>query len=73
VARSRHPKKELEDACREIEAAGWTVTRNAGYFRARCSCGQHSRSIHLSPSDPAYGRNLLRWCSRQPCWPKESH
>lgn len=55
-----------------IEAAGWRITRKSGYFKAYCPCGQHLRTIHLSPSDPSYERNLTHWFLRQPCWSEDS-
>ena len=69
--RPRHPKPALEAVCGEAEAAGWRITRGSIYFKAYCPCGQHKRSIHLSPSDPNYLQNLRQWFTRQPCWTKE--
>ncbi len=49
---------------------GWQVTKSRKYFSMRCSCGQHKKWVHLSPSDPRYERNLRKWLERQPCWEK---
>lgn len=70
--RPRHPKKDLEAVCQTAEAAGWQIMRGTGYFKAYCPCGLHKRTLHLSPSDPNYARNVAHWFRRQPCWPKES-
>lgn len=72
VARPRHPKKDLEQLLRFVEAHGWRVTQKKGYFKAYCPCGLHFRTVHLSPSDPNYRRNLTHWFERQPCWAEES-
>jgi len=68
--RPRHPDKDLERLCQEIEAAGWRLTRRNRYYSAYCPCGQHKRTIHLSPSDHSYAQNVRQWFRRQPCWPK---
>lgn len=26
------------------------------------------RTVHLTPSDPNYGKNLLAWLNRCACW-----
>lgn len=69
--RPRHPRKDLEEICRLMEEAGWRITRKKGYFNGYCPCGQHKHTVHLSPSNPYYGRNLTQWLRRQPCWPKD--
>lgn len=55
--RPRHPKKDLEAVLVIAEKAGWRVTRKTRYFKMYCPCGNHLRSIHLSPSDPNYKKN----------------
>ncbi len=63
--RERHPKKEGERALIEIEAMGWTVARKGKYFRLRCGCpGMHQTYVHLSPSNPNYFREKIRYCRR---------
>ena len=69
--RPRHPKPELERLCRDVEKAGWRITRGKRYFKAYCACGKHKRTIHLSPSDPNYEKHARSWFRRQPCWPKD--
>jgi len=70
VARPRHPKKDLEAILRLCEAAGWRVEKpSRGYFKVKCGCpDKHMRTVHLTPSDPNYGKNLLGWLRRRPCW-----
>jgi hypothetical protein len=69
--RPRHPKPELEAVIRELEAHDWRVDRPSTYYRCRCPCGEHSKMLHLSPSNPDYAKQALRWCKRQPCWTEE--
>jgi hypothetical protein len=69
--RPRHPKKELEQLLRDVESHGWTVAKGQGYYRARCPCGAHQRSVQLSPSNPLAERNLRAWFTRQTCWDQE--
>jgi hypothetical protein len=69
MARPRHQDKELERVLRRVEDNGWRVERGKGYFRLLCPCPEkHMRSVSLTPSDPNYGKNLVRWIERQSCW-----
>lgn len=71
--RQRHPDKEIEKTLREAERHGWqVVTSGKGYPKLRCPCPlKHYRSVHLTPSDANYRRNLEAWLKRQPCWGPE--
>lgn len=68
--RPRHPVKELEAVLNEAENNNWRVTKGkAGYFKLWCPCpGKHRKTVHLTPSDPRYERNLRAWLNRLPCW-----
>ncbi len=57
----RHPKKEGEDLLREFEAHEWRITRRNRYYMVFCppSCGIHHLTVHLSPSNPNYFKNVL--------------
>jgi hypothetical protein len=68
--RSRHPVKELEAVLRDAESRRWRVTKTkTGYFKLWCPCsGRHMKTVHLTPSDPNYERNVRKWLGRQPCW-----
>lgn len=66
--RPKHPVKELEALLRSAEEQGWTVTRGKKYYRCLCACGEHLKTIHLTPSDPNYVRNHSAWFTRQACW-----
>lgn len=68
--RPRHPVKELEAVLSEAESKDWRVTKGkTGYFKLWCPCAaKHRRSVHLTPSDPNYERNLRAWLNRLPCW-----
>ena len=66
--RPRHPKKDLEKNLREIENGGWTVTKwPGGYFKLKCPCGDHLKTMPISPSNPNKGKETVRWC-RRTCW-----
>lgn len=64
----RHPDKDLEEVLGAFHEAGWRI-ENPGrrYYRVKCACGNHQRSIHISPSNPNHGREALRWMRRQSC------
>jgi hypothetical protein len=68
----RHPRKELQDVLVAFHEASWRVEDSGTYYRVKCPCGNHQRSIHLSPSNPNYGREALRWMRRQPCMTTEN-
>ena len=51
---------------RDLERAGWRVERRR-YFLAKCPCGQHLKTIHLTPSGSRYERNLRAWFQRCAC------
>jgi hypothetical protein len=63
-----HPKKELEEVLQMMEARGWRILRRKKYFRGYCPCGDHMKSVHISPSGASYRKNLIGWLQRQPCW-----
>lgn len=69
AARPRHPRTDLEQVLQMAEARNWRVERGSKYYRLLCPCeGMHMKSVHLTPSDPKYRRNLLSWLSRCACW-----
>lgn len=63
----RHQRKELEEVLVVFDAAGWTIEDPPTYYRVKCPCGEHQRAIHLTPSNPNYGRQALGWMRRQAC------
>ncbi len=71
VSRSKHPVKELEALLREAEGRHWRVERGGRYFKMYCPCGQHKKTVHLSPSDPNYERNCRSQLNRATCWDRE--
>lgn len=64
----RKAKKDVEVILVAFDAAGWTVLDPPKYYTVRCPCGHHQRWIHLTPSDPDYGRNAIAWLHRQDCF-----
>ncbi len=69
-SRLKHPDPKLEAVIKGAEKRAWTRKRGkgGGYIRLLCPCGLHQRSVHLTPSDPKYPLNLVKWLERQPCW-----
>lgn len=67
----KHPKKELEAVLGEYHEAGWSITKGKKYYKLRCPCGGHLRSIHLSPSNPRYAQESLQYLYRYTCYPRE--
>ena len=64
--RARHPKKDVEIALAEVEAAGWTVTpKSSGHRWGVMKCGEASRSgcqvsIWSTPRNAGHHANQLR-------------
>ena len=68
MARRKHPDKDLEKVLKDAEAQGWRI-KDKNYFKMYCPCpGKHLKSVHLTPSDPNYLRNLLKKLLRDTCW-----
>ena len=46
------------------------MRKGSVYFQALCACGKrHAKwSIHLTPSNPNYAKDLQAWFRRQECW-----
>jgi len=67
--RPRHPKKELEEVLTRAEERSWRVTKGKKYFKLWCPkpC-RHRKTVHLTPSDPNYKRNLVKFLENRTCW-----
>lgn len=70
----KHPDKELREVTDSADAQGWTVQRSrGGYFMIKCPCpGKHKKTVHVSPSNPRYKRELLGFLRRSTCWKEET-
>lgn len=66
--RPKHPKKELEEVLSALESQGWFVYKDKKYYKAKCGCGQHMKTIHISPSTSSYKRNLEGQLRRTGCY-----
>ena len=66
----KHRREDIEAVLEAFDAAGWRVQNPPTFYRVLCPCGDHQRSIHLTPSGTNYGRNALMWLYRQPCYPQ---
>jgi hypothetical protein len=71
VTRPKHPDKDLEALLRSLESAGWRIEKGRKYFKGYCPCGDHKKTIHVTPSDPGYRRHLVGWLRRETCWEEE--
>ena len=67
LARPRHPDKDIEKLLKRAELRGWTFTRGTRYFKGWCPCGQHVKTVHLTPNR-TYLVNLRHWFARLECW-----
>ena len=62
--------KETRDFVRSlVKDHGWRFEPppGRGYPKLKCPCGKHLRTVHISPSDPNYLKNLQKWVQRQSC------
>jgi hypothetical protein len=66
----KHPKKDGEAVLREFHAHGWRITRGKLYYFCYCpkSCGQHTKTVRLTPSGPYYFNNVIRVVQKLSCW-----
>lgn len=64
----KHPIKELNALLGEFHEAGWSIIDPPKYYKVKCPCGAHMRSIHLTPSNPNYARDCIKWLYRQDCY-----
>jgi hypothetical protein len=71
MPRPRHTDKDIEAFLRLLESKGWRIEKRK-YFWVRCAEGcRCMKTVHLTPSDPNYLRNLQQWVRRCPCWREE--
>ncbi len=70
MKRPRHPDKHLDQLLRDAESQGWRVKKGTKYYKLLCPCsGKHAKwSVHLTPSNPNYERNLRQWLADNTCW-----
>lgn len=64
----RHPKEEIETLLSQFDDNGWLVEDPPKYYKVNCPCGSHKRTVHLTPRDPDYVKNALKWLFRQDCY-----
>jgi hypothetical protein len=66
----KHQKPEGEEALQQIAELGWRIEDPPKYYTVKCPCGDHQRQVHLTPSNPYYFRQAVRWaqkvCSAEP-------
>jgi hypothetical protein len=70
--RPKHPDKDLDGVLEEADAKNWKIEKGKKYFKILCpnpcKCW---KTVHLSPSDPYYLRNLRGQLRRATCWDKK--
>jgi hypothetical protein len=60
----KHPRKDGEDALGEIARLGWRIENPPTYYTIKCPCGNHQRQVHLTPSNPNYWKQTVRYVKR---------
>ena len=64
-----HPKKDLQALLFRFHKQDWTIFDPPTYYKTYCACiDKHKKMIHLTPSDPNYGKNQAKWLERQTCY-----
>lgn len=69
MRRARHPKKEVEEAIKDVEADGWMVTpKSSGHRWGVAECGSGCRvSVWSTPKNPGnHGKDVRRAVDRCP-------
>lgn len=64
MTEAEHPWKEGRDAIAAAAAMGWTASRSKTKFKMTCACGKHITWMHLTPSNPNYFKERLRYFQR---------
>jgi len=60
---------EIGEVLAESVRQGWRVERGKKYYKMLCPCPEkHWKTVHLTPSDPNYVRNLVGQLRRATCW-----
>jgi hypothetical protein len=69
LARPRHRNKDLEAVLREAERKGWRIVKRGKYYNMYCPCpSKHKKTVHCSPSNSDYEKNLRMQLKRATCW-----
>ncbi len=72
MTRPKHSIKELDQVLEAAWDQGWRITRDKKYWKLWCPCDdKHMKTVHLTPSNGAYKKNLLKKLERSTCWKKE--
>jgi hypothetical protein len=64
----KHIKKDLELVLALLDRHGYKILNPPKYYTVRCPCGQHQRQVHLTPSNPNYGKEVIKWARKLNCW-----
>lgn len=69
-SRPRHPDKDIEKFLKKAESRGWTFTRGKKYYMGHCPCGEHLKTVHITPNQRYLG-NLRKWMMKLDCWKEQ--
>jgi hypothetical protein len=65
----KHTTKELQALLLMLDDQGWRIKNPPTYYRAFCPCPEkHQTGIHLTPSNPHYAKDMLRYLERATCF-----
>jgi hypothetical protein len=65
--------KDIESLLLSLKRQSWRVQprTRTGYYKVYCPCGAHLKTVHISPGDRRYLRNLMGWLKRSGCWKED--
>ena len=70
--RRRHKIGLCEEAIKLAESKKWRIDDSKKYYKLKCPCElKHIKTVHRTPSDPNYCKNLMAWLRRQSCMREE--
>lgn len=59
---------DIRELLDDLEGQGWRVVRGK-YWKCYCPCPKkHWKTVHITPSDPRYLKNLKGKLKRDTCW-----
>jgi len=62
-------KGEIDDLLDDLRSQGWRTTKGKRYWKCWCPCEKkHWKTVHVTPSDPRYMKNLRGQLKRTTCW-----
>jgi len=66
--RPKHRVPELEALIKEAERKNWRVEGGGNrYFKIYCPCGEHKKTLHLTPGQN-YAKRTRQVLENRTCW-----